>query len=371
MNEDALAELMGNTVEVATAYASIVDTEARYPREAMDAVRRQGLLQLLVPPDLGGRGGSLPLFVEVVRRLAQACGSTALCYTMHVGAQYTLVHQSHVDYVAGLVRRLCETGETCSIAVSPVRGPDGVLQPLHMRRVAGGYRLDGQRAWCTGAVASDALLVYVTATEDQTGPAPALLWVRPRETPGLQIVPAWNGTGMRGSCSDLVIFDNVFVAQADLLGGEERGGAVLVASDVPTLVGLAAASLGTGEAAVRAGAAALAVRLKQSTAPPAVALELASADMALRAAAAAIHSAASAAVIDPIAARPAILAAKAFTNLSVATAADAAMAAGGASAYQRGASLERHWRDAHAGRVMVPTPDECRVALVQHLLGWS
>jgi len=103
---------------VAEAAAS-VDAEARHPREALAALRRLGLLTLLVPSDLDGCGGTLCQFVDTVRQLAGACGATALCYAMHGGARHMLVAQAQDGRLAARLRASCTDQELYTLAVSP------------------------------------------------------------------------------------------------------------------------------------------------------------------------------------------------------------------------------------------------------------
>jgi len=114
-------------------------------------------------------------------------------------------------------------------------------------------------------------------------PVHTVLCIQPRETRGLRIEETWQGTGLWGSRSDTVVFEQAFVPHTALVGKEGRGDAVLAVTDAPTLLGLAAASLGCGEAAVRAAARMLGGRLEPGALPPPVALDLAGAVVALRA----------------------------------------------------------------------------------------
>jgi len=371
ISSDALRDAVSLAAEVTATHADTVDREGRYPTEAMEALGRLGLRRLLVPTAFGGSGGTLGEFVATVRRLARSCGSTALCYTMHVGSRHTLVARADDPHIAALLRTLCATDGLCTLAVSPARGPDGRRQPLTVGRTAAGYRLNGRMAWCTGAVAAAGLLVLATADAGDEGLTPVLLWIPLDEAAGVRVEPTWNATGMRGSRSDTVVFDNVVAPRTALISGEGQGGSLLAATDAPTLLGLAATSLGSGEAVLRSGWEALRQRLQPSDTPPPVALELAAAALGLQAAAAALDTAVAAAALSPAAARQSILAAKYLCNMAATTVADAALAAGGASAYQHGNVLERRWRDAHAGRLMLPTPDECRVIVARELLQWS
>src|SRR5262245_16132553 len=69
--------------EVVSKNAARVDREALFPREAIDALGKAGLLGLLSAKDVGGMGENLGAAAQVVERLARACGSTAMVVCMH------------------------------------------------------------------------------------------------------------------------------------------------------------------------------------------------------------------------------------------------------------------------------------------------
>ena len=58
-----------------------------YPRKNFEALAAMGLMGLTVPKELGGRGESHLCAAMVVETIARyGCPSTAMCYTMHLGA---------------------------------------------------------------------------------------------------------------------------------------------------------------------------------------------------------------------------------------------------------------------------------------------
>ena len=77
---DVLEELIETVVEPA---AADVDAHGTFPRAAVSALGGAGLLGLLNSTEVGGRGGTLDDAARVVRRLASACGSTAMVVCMH------------------------------------------------------------------------------------------------------------------------------------------------------------------------------------------------------------------------------------------------------------------------------------------------
>ena len=73
-------------------YTKEIDQEARFPKEAYEALKQQGFMGLLVPKEYGGlQGGNLD-HVEACYNLARFNASTALCYMMHNVATACVSH---------------------------------------------------------------------------------------------------------------------------------------------------------------------------------------------------------------------------------------------------------------------------------------
>ncbi|XP_042213378.1 uncharacterized protein LOC121860350 [Homarus americanus] len=68
------------------------DREYEYPRESLNALAELGLLGLIVPEEMGGLGEDHLCCVMVCETIARyGCPSTAMVYTMHLGAVATLL----------------------------------------------------------------------------------------------------------------------------------------------------------------------------------------------------------------------------------------------------------------------------------------
>jgi acyl-CoA dehydrogenase len=92
----------------AAANAVAVDRDARFPDEAIDAVRAQRLLGILVPRELGGEGASVSDVVDICYVLGRGCASTAMVFAMHQIMVACLVrHGRGSAWHGGLLQRLC------------------------------------------------------------------------------------------------------------------------------------------------------------------------------------------------------------------------------------------------------------------------
>src|SRR5271165_833772 len=109
---------------VAAATADDVDQKARFPHEALAAVREQRLLGIMLPAHLGGEGASMADIVDICYRLGQACASTAMIYAMHQSCvACVLRHGEGNDWHDAFLRRIA--AEQLLLASSTTEGNAG------------------------------------------------------------------------------------------------------------------------------------------------------------------------------------------------------------------------------------------------------
>jgi alkylation response protein AidB-like acyl-CoA dehydrogenase len=73
--------------------AAEIDQNGAFPRAAMDALSRSGLLGLISSKEVGGMGEGLRAAAMVIERVAQECASTAMVLCMHYAG--TAVIEAH------------------------------------------------------------------------------------------------------------------------------------------------------------------------------------------------------------------------------------------------------------------------------------
>jgi alkylation response protein AidB-like acyl-CoA dehydrogenase len=199
---EALAAELGATAAARDAAGGSAQAER-------ELIRQSGLLALDVPTEWGGPGASWELILRMVRRLAQADSSLAHLF----GFQHLQVAtvrlfgtpEQQTQYLGATVRERWFWGNA-------VNSRDTRLEAT---RIDGGWRLDGVKAFCSGALGSDVLNVSIA-----TGPEPTdrTFFVVPSNRTGLDIRDDWNSFGQRQTDSGTVKFDGVVVSDAERLG---------------------------------------------------------------------------------------------------------------------------------------------------------
>ena len=75
-------------------FADAVDRDARFPHEAITALKNAQLLSAYVPTSLGGASASLSELAEICEILGQHCASSAMIFAMHQIQLVTLVQHA-------------------------------------------------------------------------------------------------------------------------------------------------------------------------------------------------------------------------------------------------------------------------------------
>jgi acyl-CoA dehydrogenase len=68
-----LGSILAEALAAASEHADAVDRDARFPTEAVDALRRAGALGAYVPLEEGGLGSSFEDLADATYRLSQRC----------------------------------------------------------------------------------------------------------------------------------------------------------------------------------------------------------------------------------------------------------------------------------------------------------
>jgi len=333
------------------------DTEARFPREAINALGRAGLLGLVSATSVGGQGKALREASEVVSRIAQTCPSTAMVVCMHYCATAVL------EQLGGeWVRKAVAQGRHLStLAFSEAESRSHFWAPVSSARAKGSQVvLDARKSWVTSAREADS---YVWSSKPLAAEGASTLWMVDAKLPGLTQPGAFDGLGLRGNASTPITAEGVRINASDRLGEDGKGFDAMMGIVLPWFTTLnASCSVGLMEGAISRAVAHVGSTRHQHLGTSLADLPTIRAYLArARIRTDSIH----ALLGDTI---TAIASGRADTMLRVleikvagAEAAlevtDIAMRVCGGAAFRKEAGIERLFRDARAASVMAPTSD--------------
>jgi 3-hydroxy-9,10-secoandrosta-1,3,5(10)-triene-9,17-dione monooxygenase len=182
------------------------------PRTSVDKMLDAGLARLLVPARFGGDEADLTTWYEVVREIAKADASHGWCASL-------LVHMPHYASYFPLA------GQEEMWADGVDFGIAGSLPPVQqVERVDGGFVVTGRSPFASGIMHSEWGLVGGFIPEE-TGPEWSWFLMPASD---YTIEDTWRTIGMRGTGSNTMVTDGVFVPETRVLRAKH-----IVEGDVP------------------------------------------------------------------------------------------------------------------------------------------
>ncbi|SDX05599.1 Acyl-CoA dehydrogenase [Amycolatopsis xylanica] len=210
-----LVDRAGKLADVFAERAAEHDRENTFPFANYDDLAEAGFLRLSVPKELGGFGAGLAEILPVLERLAMGDGATALAVTMHIsplGQWANVWRRTQNPRLEALLRQAAEGGLVWASVTSEMGLRNDMTDALtRAEKVDGGFVLTGRKSFATNT--SVATHCSTTARfEDAEGGPRLLLCQIALDQPGVTIHKTWNTMGMRGTQSNDLELDGVFVS---------------------------------------------------------------------------------------------------------------------------------------------------------------
>ena len=183
------------------------DRERRLPWDELEAFSASGLWGITVPRAYGGAGVSGATLAEVIAIIAAADGSLGQIPQNHFYALEVLhVGGSPAQQAFFYGRALA--GERFGNALAEI-GHKDFKRRTRLTPDGDGFRVDGNKFYCTGALYAHWIPTLVVSLED--GREVTWLAFVPRTAEGVSITDDWDGFGQRVTGSGSVTFENVRV----------------------------------------------------------------------------------------------------------------------------------------------------------------
>jgi acyl-CoA dehydrogenase len=187
--------------EVVAPAAEDVDARSRFPNEAIEALRSEGLLSALVPAAYGGRGASVGQVAQGVTALGRQCGSTAMVVAMHHIQVACLARHASNDLLQAFLREMVEHEYLLASATTELGTGGDVRRSICAVDVHGDrFTLEKQSPVISYGEYADAVLATARRSADSPDNDQVIVLCRRPELE-LEQVSEWNALGFRGTCS--------------------------------------------------------------------------------------------------------------------------------------------------------------------------
>jgi alkylation response protein AidB-like acyl-CoA dehydrogenase len=354
------------------------DKAGLFSTEAVESLGESGLLGLMLPVDVGGLGMGPRTFAAVAATLAEADASVAMVYLMHIvgAAIISTARPSAAQAVTPILREIGAGRHLSTLAFSEAGSRSHFWAPVsRAHRNGDGVCITAKKSWVTSAGHAQSYVISSLAPEG-LGPTDSTLYVLPAETRGLSVVAPWDGLGLRANASAPIALEDCRIPSRFQITDDGAGFRAMLNVVLPLFnLGTAAVALGLCRAAVAGTAAHLKgakfEHLGQSLGEslPTLRAQLATMQIDTDGLSARIDD-----LIEHLE-KPRettmlrVLETKAAAGEVAISVTSAAMRVCGGAAFSKHLSIERLFRDAHAGAVMAPTGDVLREFIGKSLLG--
>ena len=186
-----------------------------------------GLLCASIPEIYGGGGGSLAHEIEIQQAVSRAGlgGSFGVANMVHSGivAHYILAYgdeRQKQRWLPAMAR-----GERIGAIAMTEPGTGSDLQAIRTRarRMPGGFLVNGQKTFISNGQTANLIVVVVRTGEAPGGGGLSLLVVETEDAPGFERGRKLEKIGLDAQDTSELSFQDMFVPEANLLGGEGDG----------------------------------------------------------------------------------------------------------------------------------------------------
>lgn len=233
------SDLLEEARQLAKTWAEIgkqCDEDNRFPVETVEPYKKSAITAMSVPKRLGGLGADMLTASLVGRELAKGDPAIALSYNMHQAMVGIFRNTPALDEDTR-TRVLTQVAQERLILCGPFSearaGLSGLADTVAVPQPEGGWRITGKKNWSTLVLGSDLIALNATIT-DPDGSVPEdfreraqreSTFIIPTDSPNLTVDHTWDTMGMRATGSHTIVMEGV-PAGPETFGGNFRQGLI-------------------------------------------------------------------------------------------------------------------------------------------------
>jgi isovaleryl-CoA dehydrogenase len=209
--------------------AAEIDRSDQFPMDLWRKMGDLGVLGITVGEDYGGAAMGYLAHMIAMEEISRASASVGLSYGAHSNLCVNQIKRNGTEAQRQTYLPKLVSGEHVgALAMSePGAGSDVISMKLKAEDKGGYYLLNGAKMWITNGPDADTLVVYAK-TEPELGARGVTAFLIEKGMKGFSVAQKLDKLGMRGSHTGELVFHNVEVPAANILGGLNSGARVLM-----------------------------------------------------------------------------------------------------------------------------------------------
>jgi alkylation response protein AidB-like acyl-CoA dehydrogenase len=230
-------------------HAAEADRDATFPKASFDACVELDLPALGLPVAYGGAGADMVSQAIMAEEVARVCASTSLTLLISKLAMVPILQFGSEELKRRYVPQVASGSVQASYCLSESdAGSDIAAMRARAVRDGDGYRLTGTKYWITNAGVSDLYTVFAV-TDPGAGSRGISCFVVEADW-GVEVAPAEDKMGLRGSPTAAISFDGLRVPAGNLVGQEGAGMTMALYALDRSRPGIGAQAVGIAQGAI-------------------------------------------------------------------------------------------------------------------------
>ena len=209
--------------------AAEMDRTDTFPVDLWRKMGSLGVLGITVPESLGGAGMGYLAHMIAMEEISRASASVGLSYGAHSNLCVNQINRNGTQaQKQKYLPKLLSGEHVGALAMSESgAGSDVISMKLRAQEKDGVFLLNGTKMWITNGPDADTLVVYAK-TDPQMGSRGVTAFLIEKGMKGFSIAQKLDKLGMRGRSTGELVFKDVEVPAANVLGGVGNGAKVLM-----------------------------------------------------------------------------------------------------------------------------------------------
>jgi butyryl-CoA dehydrogenase len=235
-------------------HAAAWDAAGAFPRSLLADMAKTELLGIPFPESHGGAGLSHMAYILVLEAISAADAGVGVTLAVHSSAATYPIYRYGTDDQKARYLSLLASGQGIGAfaLTEPNSGSDASALTTTARRDGDVWVLNGSKQWITNGDFASLFIVFARTTPGTTGSKGVSCFIVERDTAGLSVMPGWKKMGLHSSCTNDLVFENVRVPAANLLGEQDNGFRISMDTLDGGRIGIAAQACGIAQAALDA-----------------------------------------------------------------------------------------------------------------------
>jgi alkylation response protein AidB-like acyl-CoA dehydrogenase len=227
-----------------------MDDEAKIPRDLIDRLFALGVMDVEIPDEYGGSGGTFFHSVLAVEALSRVDPSVGVLVDVH----NTLVINALLRWSSDrqkqtLLPRLAQKSVGAYALSEAGSGSDAFALTTRAAARGDGYVLNGRKLWITNGIEADLFIVFATI-DPEAGYRGITAFLIDRDTPGFAVGKKEDKLGIRASSTCELILEDCVVAGDRVLGEAGKGYKVAIETLNEGRIGIGAQMIGIAQGAL-------------------------------------------------------------------------------------------------------------------------